>query len=82
LQAYAIGSCHLDIAAVRTAEGMRSLCVASDRSCTCADAERHEEANQLIAAQFRRHVMAARPDKIHTVRTDHGLQCTNRKRDR
>jgi transposase InsO family protein len=83
-KAYPIGYCHSDIAEVRTEAGKLSklsLLVAIDRSCQFADAERHEEANKMVAAQFLRNLMAAIPDKIHTVLTDTGLQCTNRKRD-
>jgi transposase InsO family protein len=34
-----------------------------------------------VAAPCLRHLIAAVPDTIHTVLTDHGLQCTNRQRD-
>jgi hypothetical protein len=52
---------------------MLCLLVAIDRACKCADAELHAKANKMVAAQFLRNVMAALPDKIHTVRTDHGI---------
>jgi hypothetical protein len=80
-KADSLGYFHLDIAAVRTAEGKLSLCVAVDRTCTFADAERPAEANNRVAAQFRRNLRAAIPDTIHTVLTDNGSQFTNRKRD-
>jgi transposase InsO family protein len=35
----------------------------------------------MVAAPFLRHLIAAVPDKIHTVLTDNGIQCTNRSRD-
>src|SRR6266850_4664356 len=35
----------------------------------------------MVAAQFLRRLMAAVPDKIHTVLTDNGSQLTNRSRD-
>jgi transposase-like protein len=76
-----LGDCHLDIAAVRTEEGRLSLLVAIARTCTCAYAERQAEAHQMVVAECLRHVIAAGPDKIHTVLTEHGLQFTNRKRD-
>jgi transposase InsO family protein len=76
----AIGYVHLDSAEGRTEEGKLYLCVALDRAGQCADAERHEEANQMVAAQVLRHVMAAVPYTIHTVLTENGMQFTNRKR--
>jgi hypothetical protein len=76
-----LGDVQIDSAAVRTEEGKLSLCVASDRTGQLADAERHEEANNRVAAQFLRHVVAAVPDKIPTVRTDRGLLFTNRQRE-
>jgi transposase InsO family protein len=75
------GYVHIDIAAVRTEEGKRSLFVAIDRVCKFAYAEVHEETNKMLAAQCLRNLIAAVPDKIHTVLTDHGIQFTNRKRD-
>jgi transposase InsO family protein len=35
----------------------------------------------VITAQFRRHLIAAVPYKIHNVLTDNGIQFSNRKRD-
>jgi transposase InsO family protein len=35
----------------------------------------------MVAAQFRRNLMAAVPDKIHMMLTDYGIPFTNRKRD-
>jgi transposase InsO family protein len=81
LKACPIGSCHIDIAEVRTEAGKLSLLVAIDRSRKFADAELHAEATNMVAAQFLRNVMAAVPYKIHTGLTDNGLQFTNRKRD-
>jgi len=78
---YPIGSFHIDRAEVRTEEGKLSLFVAIDRACTFADAERHNEANNMLAAQCLRHLIAAVPDKIHPVLTDNGMQFTNRQRD-
>ena len=39
------------------------------------------DANTLVAARFLRNLMAALPDTIHTVLTDHGIQFTTRTRD-
>jgi transposase InsO family protein len=78
---YPIGSCHIDIAEVRTEEGKLRLFVAIDRTSKFAYAELHTEALKTVAAQFLRHLMAAVPDKLHTVLTDHGIQFTNRKQD-
>jgi transposase InsO family protein len=80
-KAYPLGYFHIDIAEVRTEEGKLSLFVAIDRSCKFAYAELHTEANNMVAAQFLRNLMAAIPDKIHTVLTGNGIQFTNRKRD-
>ena len=77
-----IGYVHIDIAEVRTEEGKLSLCVAIDRACKFADAELQAEAHNMVAAQFLRNLIATIPDKIHTGLTDHGIQFTNRKRDR
>jgi transposase InsO family protein len=78
---YPIGYFHIDIAEVRTEEGKLSLLVAIDRTSTSAHAERHAEANNMVAAQFLRNLMATVPSKIYTVFTDHGIQFTNRKQD-
>jgi hypothetical protein len=78
---YPIGYFHIDIAEVRTEEGKLSLFVAIDRSCKFAYAERHKEANNMVASQCLRHVSAAVPYQIRTVLIDNGIQSTNRKRD-
>ena len=80
-KAYPIGSFHIDLAEVRTEEGKLSLFVAVDRTCKFAYAEWHAQANNMVAAQFLRNLIAAIPYKIHTALTDHGIQFTNRKRD-
>jgi IS30 family transposase len=80
-KSYPIGYFQIDIAEVRMEAGKLSLFVAIDRAGTFADAERHEEANKAVAAQFLRHLIAAIPYQIHTVLTDHGIQFTNHKRD-
>jgi hypothetical protein len=78
---YSIGSFPIDSAEVRPEEGKLSLFVAIARACTFSDAERHNEANTMLAAQCLRHLIAAVPDQIHPVLTDNGLQFTNRQRD-
>jgi Integrase core domain len=78
---YPIGYFHIDIAEVRTEEGKLRLFVAIDRTSKFAYAELHAEAHKTIAAQCLRNLIAAVPDKIHTVLTDNGIQFTNRKHD-
>jgi hypothetical protein len=78
---YPIGYFHIAIAEVRTEEGKLYLCVAIDRTCKLASAERHADANTMVAAQFLRNLMAAVPYQLHTVLTDNGIQCTNRTRE-
>jgi len=80
-KAYPIGYFHIDIAEVRTEAGKLHRFVAIDCACEFAYAESHAEANKMVAAQFLRNLMAAVPDKIHTVLTDNAIQFTNRKRD-
>jgi transposase InsO family protein len=77
-----IGDFPRDMAEVRPAAGTLALGVAMDRACQCVSAERYTDANTRGAAQVRRNLRAAIPDKIHTVLTDHGIPFTNRKRDR
>ena len=76
-----LGYFHIDIAAVRTEEGKLHVFVAITRTCKFAYAERHLEAIKTVAAQCLRHLIAAIPDKIHTILTDNGIQFTNRQRD-
>jgi hypothetical protein len=78
---YPMGYYHLDIAEVRTAAGKLYLFGAIDRVCKFAYAEWHEEASKGVAAQFRRKLIVAVPNKIHTVLPDNGIQFTNRKGD-
>jgi hypothetical protein len=69
----------MDIAEVRTEEGKLYLFVAIDRACKFAYAELHAEATKPVSAQCLRALIAAVPDKIHTVLTDNGIQFTKRK---
>jgi hypothetical protein len=77
---YPIGSFPIDMAEVRTEAGKLRLFVAIARTCTFADAERHNEANTMLAAQCLRHLIAAVPDQIHPVLPDNGLPFTTRQR--
>jgi transposase-like protein len=77
-----LGSCHIDMAEVRTEEGQLYLFVAIDRTSKFADAELHTEAIKTVAAPFLRNLIAIVPDKRHTVLTDNGIQFTNRKQDK
>jgi transposase InsO family protein len=78
---YPMGDFPIDIAEVSTEEGKRRLFGAIDRSSTYASAELHTAATKMVAAQFLRHLIAAVPDKLHTVLTDNGIQFTNRSCD-
>jgi transposase InsO family protein len=80
-KSYPIGYFHIDIAEVRTEEGQLYRFVAIGRACKFAYGELHAEANNMVAAQFLRDLMAVVPDQIHTVLTDNGILFTNRKRD-
>ena len=75
---YPIGYFHIDIAEVRTKQGMLHLFVVIDRTSKFAFVELHEKAATAIAADFLRHLIAAVPYKIHTVLTDNGIQFTIR----
>ncbi len=73
---YPLGDCHSDMAEVHPEEGRLYFFVAIDRASTCACAERHEKATRRIAAHVLHALIAAVPDKIHTVVTDHGTPFT------
>ena len=73
---YPLGYFHIDIAEVHTEEGRLYLFVAIDRASKFAFAELHVKATRRIAANFLRALIAAVPDKIHTVLTDNGTQFT------
>jgi Integrase core domain len=82
LKTYPIGYFEIDIAEVHTAEGKLTLFVAIDRTSKFAFGELPEQAGKMIAAQFLRNLVAAAPYTIHTVRTDDGIQFTNRACDK
>jgi transposase InsO family protein len=71
-----IGYFHIDIAEVRPAEGRLYLFVAIDRTAKFAFTELHAKATTPVAADFLCAVIAAVPDKIHTVLTDNGTHFT------
>jgi hypothetical protein len=75
-QTYPRGYCHLDLAEGPTAEGRLSRFAAIDRASPLAVAARHAKATRRIAAHFRRALLAAAPDTIHTALPDHGTPCT------
>jgi transposase InsO family protein len=52
--------------------------VAIDRPSKVAFAEVQPRATKIVAADFLRRVLAARPYKVHKVLTDHGTQFGNR----
>ena len=79
---YPIGYFHLDIAAIRTAEGKLYLFVAVDRTSKLAYAELHESQRRAIAVGFLIRLVKKVPYRIHTVLTDNGIQFTNRVTDR
>ncbi|MBV8281615.1 MAG: IS481 family transposase [Candidatus Eremiobacteraeota bacterium] len=71
---YPIGYFHIDIAEVRTEEGVLHLFVAVDRTSKFAFAQLHELSNVQTATAFLTALLAAIPYKIHTVLTDNGVQ--------
>ena len=75
-KAYPIGYFHIDIAEVRTEEGRLYLLVAIDRTSKFAFVELHERVTRRVAGNFLRALIAAVPDKVHTVLTDHGTHFT------
>lgn len=70
---YPIGHFHIDLAEVRTAEGMLYLFVAIDRTSKSAFVELVEHADMRAAAAFLQALIAAVPYRIHTVLTDNGI---------
>src|SRR3712207_2415396 len=71
-----IGSFHIDIAELRTEPGKLSLLVAIDRTSKFAFVELHERVTRRVAGAFLRHLIAAVPDRVHTVLTDNGTPFT------
>lgn len=75
-KSYPIGYFHIDIAEVRTEEGLLYMFVAIDRTSKLAFVELHEKATRAVAADFLKRLVAAVPYKIHTVLTDNGTHFT------
>src|SRR5271168_4894353 len=75
-KAYPIGYVHIDIAEVRTAEGLLYLLVAIDRTSKFAFVELHEKATRRVAGDFLRNLLKAVPYKVHIVLTDNGTHFT------
>jgi transposase InsO family protein len=73
---YPIGYFHIDIAEVRTEQGKLYLLVAIDRTSKFAFVELHERVTRRVAGDFLRHLIAAVPDRVHTVLTDNGTHFT------
>src|SRR5919205_448089 len=73
---YPIGFFHIDIAEVRTEQGRLYLLVAIDRTSKFAFVELHETATRRVAGDFLRPLIAAVPDRVHTVLTDNGTHFT------
>jgi transposase InsO family protein len=71
-----IGYVHIDIAQVRPEEGKLHLFVAIDRTSKFAFVELHQKATRRVAGDLLRHLIAAVPDKVHTVLTDNGTHVT------
>ncbi len=68
-----IGFIHIDSCELRLAEGRLIMFLAIDRISKFTVVEFHESAGKSQGAAFLRHVVAAFPCKIHTVRTDNGM---------
>lgn len=79
-KAYPIVYCHLDIAAVQTAEGKLYFFVAIDRTSNLAFVELQQKAGKMAAAAFLRNLIVAVPYKLHILLTDNGIQSTDHER--
>jgi hypothetical protein len=77
---YPIGSFHIDIAEVRTAEGKLHLIVAIDRTSKFALVELHEKVTRRVAADFPRRLIEAVPYRVHAVLTGNGTHITDPRR--
>ncbi len=67
---YPIGFVHIDIAEVRTEQGRLYLLVAIDRTSKFAFLALQEKVTRRVASNFLRALIAAVPDRVHTVLTD------------
>lgn len=77
-KAYPIGYFHIDIAEVRTEEGLLYMFAAIDRTSKLVFVELHEKATGAVAADFLKRLVEAVPYTIHTVLTDNGTHFTTR----
>ena len=75
-KAYPIGSLHIDIAEVQTAEGKLYLYVAIDRTSKFTVVQLVKKTGRSSASAFLESMIEAIPYKIHTVLTDNGIQFT------
>src|SRR3954452_13684558 len=73
---YPIGFFPIDLAEVRTEQGRLYLLVAIDRTSKFAFVELHERVTRRVAGDFVRALIAAVPDRVHTVLTDNGTHFT------
>jgi transposase InsO family protein len=72
-----IGYVHVDACQLRSAEGKVHMLLAIDRVSKFAYVELHDTAEMATGAAFMRGVVAAFPNRIHTVLTDNGVAFTN-----
>ena len=77
---YEPGFLHIDIAQVRTEEGILYLFVAIDRTTKYVYVELQEQQTAHVAVKFLKNTLAHFPYKIHKILTDNGLQFTHRKK--
>ena len=73
-KAYPIGYFHIDIAELQTAEGKLYLYVAIDRTSKFAFVQLVRKTGGTSGSAFLEALIAAVPDRIHTVLTDNGIQ--------
>src|SRR3954471_22271293 len=73
---YPIGYFHIDLAEVRTEQGKLYLLVAIDRTSKFAFVELPEKVTRRVAGDVLRHLIAAVPDRVHTILTDNGTHLT------
>lgn len=72
-RAYEIGYVHIDSCELRHADGKLVMFLAIDRTSKFAFVELHEKATTAISREFLLRLLAAVPDKIHTVLTDNAF---------
>jgi len=75
-KSYSIGTFHIDIAEVQTAEGKLYLYVAIDGTSKFAFVQLVKKTSRTSASAFLEALIAAVPYKIHTDLTDNGIQST------